>query len=457
MWGTGLRLKFFLLSLLTLVFTSLCITFLLAYFYQSERLAFIDDQVRETATAIVDSELSDLKTYDYQIANALISEELGPDRVGKFFIVRNSKDEILFQTDNVSLLDVAIPRSPQWVTIEQDGRLLRVLNLSLPKFPNRTLQVGAITDSNFIFWSTLTQRSVVLISLIVGIVLVMTWFLSAQLFSPVRDLEGFLHEASAMLESKKDIPEIPHRLLSPPIKYLRRRDEFKSLVEGISQLVGRVNMNNKFTKSWTFQMVHEIKTPLTLLNRELERLQEKYHWEASENHEVQRQLNRVSRTITNFLDWADLANAEKPQNLHVLKTQAVVREVCSSIQRAYPDRLNLDLQADFQVMCNPLHLEQVIENLTVNALRYTNGPVKVILKQNQFIVQDQGDGVPAEVIERLGTPFNRGPHRSGQEKGSGLGLAWVFSVATLYGWKFTLINDQGTRARIEFPALDEAD
>ncbi|UXR63389.1 hypothetical protein EZJ49_09910 [Bdellovibrio bacteriovorus] len=305
-----MRLKFFLLSLLTLVFTSLCITFLLAYFYQSERLFFLDDQIRETATAIVDSELSDLKTYDYKIANAMISEELGPDRVGKFFVVRNTKDEVLFQTDNVGLLELSIPRAPTWVTIEQDGRLIRVLNLSFPKFPNRTLQVGVITDSNFIFWSTLTSRSVVLVASIVVLVLIMTWFLSAQLFSPVRDLEGFLREAVEMLASKKEIPDVPARMLAPAALGLKRQDEFKNLVEGISHLVRRVNLNNKFTKSWTFQMVHEIKTPLTLLNREVEKLQDKYRFASEEYQEVQRQLNRVSRTITNFLDWADLANTE---------------------------------------------------------------------------------------------------------------------------------------------------
>lgn len=449
-----MRLKFFLLSLLTLVFTSLCITFLLAYFYQSERLFFLDDQIRETATAIVDSELSDLKTYDYKVANAMISEELGPDRVGKFFVVRNTKDEVLFQTDNVGLLELSIPRSPKWVTIEQEGRLIRVLNLSLPKFPNRTLQVGVITDSNFIFWSTLTSRSVVLVASIVVLVLIMTWFLSAQLFSPVRDLEGFLREAVEMLASKKDIPDVPARMLAPT-RGPQRQDEFKNLVEGISHLVRRVNLNNKFTKSWTFQMVHEIKTPLTLLNREVEKLQEKYRWAPEEYQEVQRQLDRVSRTITNFLDWADLANTEKPGNLHVLKASVVVQDVCSSIQRAFPERLQIHAAADFQILANPLHLEQVIENLVVNALRHTTGSVEIKVTNSSIKIQDQGDGMPAEVVERLGTPFNRGPHRSGKEKGSGLGLAWVQSVVVLYAWSFELQSTaQGTCAILKFPEFE---
>lgn len=449
-----MRLKFFLLSLLTLVFTSLCITFLLAYFYQSERLFFLDDQIRETATAIVDSELSDLKTYDYKIANAMISEELGPDRVGKFFVVRNTKDEVLFQTDNVGLLELSIPRSPKWVTIEQEGRLIRGLNLSLPKFPNRTLQVGVITDSNFIFWSTLTSRSVVLVASIVVLVLIMTWFLSAQLFSPVRDLEVFLREAVEMLASKKELPDVPASMLAS-VRGPRRRDEFMNLVEGISHLVRRVNLNNKFTKSWTFQMVHEIKTPLTLLNREVEKLQEKYRFAPGEYQEVQRQLDRVSRTITNFLDWADLANTEKPGNLHVLKASVVVQDVCSSIQRAFPDRLRVNKEADFQILANPLHLEQVIENLVVNALKHTTGFVDVKVTASAIEVQDQGDGMPAEVVERLGTPFNRGPHRSGKEKGSGLGLAWVQSVVLLYSWNFELQStSQGTRAIIKFPEFE---
>lgn len=451
MWGTGLRLRFFLLSLFALLLVSVGITSLLAYFYQAERIAFIDDQIRETATAIVDSELSDLKTYDYQLANKLISEELGPDRVGKFFVVRNSQEQILFQTDNMTLLELSIPRTPKWVTLHDEGRLIRALNLSLPNFPNRTLQVGVITDSNFIYWSTFTQRTMVLIASVVGLVLLVTWFLSAQLFAPFRELEFFLHKASQHLAEKKDIPDLPEAALGSGG---RSRDEFQRLVDGLSQLVARVNQNNKMTKSWTYQMAHEIKTPLTLLNREMERLQETYGWGEEENQELQRQLGRVSRTVTDFLNWAELVGMDRPDNLHVMKLNQVVQDLCMPLQRVYDHRLNWSVDRETEVLCNPLHLEQVIENLVVNALRYSTGEVLVTLQTRRLRVEDQGTGLPASVLERLGSPFNKGPQRAGREKGTGLGIAWVQSVCSLYGWHIDWdSNDSGLVVTVRFPEL----
>lgn len=451
MWGTGLRLRFFLLSLFALLLVSVGITSLLAYFHQAERIAFIDDQIRETATAIVDSELSDLKTYDYQLANKLISEELGPDRVGKFFVVRNSQEKILFQTDNMTLLELSIPRTPKWVTLHDEGRLIRALNLSLPKFPNRTLQVGVITDSNFIYWSTFTRRTMTLIASVVGLVLLVTWFLSAQLFAPFRELESFLQKASQYLAEKKDIPNLPGATLSSGG---RSRDEFQRLVDGLSQLVIRVNQNNKMIKSWTYQMAHEIKTPLTLLNREMERLQDIYGWSEEENRELQRQVGRVSRTVTDFLNWAELAGMGRPDNLHVMKLSQVVQDLCRPLQRAYDNRLKWRIERETEVLCNPLHLEQVIENLVVNALRYSSGEVLVSLQARSLIVEDQGIGLPAEVSERLGSPFNKGPQKSGPDKGTGLGIAWVQSVCSLYGWQIDWdSSDSGLTVTIQFPEL----
>ncbi|UXR63390.1 ATP-binding protein [Bdellovibrio bacteriovorus] len=114
------------------------------------------------------------------------------------------------------------------------------------------------------------------------------------------------------------------------------------------------------------------------------------------------------------------------------------------------------VSTDFQILSNPLHLEQVIENLVVNALKHTSDLVSITVKDSVIEVQDQGDGIPAEVVERLGTPFNRGPHRSGREKGSGLGLAWVQSVVVLYSWNFELRSSagRGACAVLKFPAFE---
>ncbi len=452
-WGIGLRVRFFFVALLVLVLTAVSITGLLAFYYRSERLSFFDDQIRQTATAIVDSKLLELKTYDYEMADALISEELGPDRVGKFFVIRNSKGEILFQTDNIDMLETQVPQSPRWITINEDNRLLRVANLDLPKFGDRKLQVGVIADSSFIFWSTLNFRAILFIAVILLVILLMTWLLSASLFSPVRSVAAYAFDAKRALEKNQDIPDLPKdlkRYLGK--KFLSKDDDFKTLLSGVASLAQQVNLNNKFTKSWTFQMVHEIKTPLTILNRDLELLEEKKALPAEERKSLTSNVNKVSATITDFLNWAEVAYSGAARNLHVLKISQVIEELALDWEKLAAGRLQISAGQDFLVMCDPAHLQQLLNNLVVNSLRYTSSVVNVSYQGAQVSISDLGSGLPQDVLERLGTPFNKGPKKvSG---GSGLGLAWVKAIADRYGWGLDISSsEQGSNFTVTFPEL----
>ena len=169
-----------------LVLTTASVTAVMIYYFQDERMDFIDGEIRQTATAIIDSELSDLRAYDYEKVNDIISEELGPDRIGKFFIIRNQTGDVLFQTQNIHLLEVEIPKEPQWVTIRTGKTLIRAVNLALPRSKTRTLQVGVITESSFFYWSNFDIQAALFLLAIPTLFLIGTWILSAYLFAPLR-------------------------------------------------------------------------------------------------------------------------------------------------------------------------------------------------------------------------------------------------------------------------------
>jgi signal transduction histidine kinase len=452
-----LRLRFFLISLGFLLVTAFSITSLLAFYYRSERLSFLDDQIRETATSIVDSRLSEIRSYDYSEANRIISDELGPDRIGKFFIVRTDEGKILFQTETVRLLKIDVPRTPTWVSIDQDDRLIRIVNLKLPRVPNRTLQVGLITDSNFIFWRQLTATTMSWIAGLLAVLLVITWFLSRALFAPVKRVGEYLRDAQTALELARDVPPLPQDLIPfTKGRRLTKYDEFSELVNGIQQLGKRINLNTKFTRSWTFQMAHELKTPLTILNRDIEDLAIKHKFDTQESTDVNVSLSRISNTITNFLNWADVASTGTPTNLHVYRIQSVLPELAPGWRKLFNGRLQIETEVDFQVISNPFHLSQLIDNLVVNALKYSTGPVHLNFTNQQISITDQGSGIPQDVLDRLGSPFNKGPSTSLGETGSGLGLAWVKTIVDLYSWKMKIdSNANGTRVEISFPGLSD--
>lgn len=112
-----------------------------------------------------------------------------------------------------------------------------------------------------------------------------------------------------------------------------------------------------------------------------------------------------------------------------------------------------------QRILQPLALRRILTNLLVNALRYgMDQPVNVAYEcqKEAVIIQimDRGQGIPAEHIEAVFSPFFRlEKSRSSETGGSGLGLAIVRQLADAYGWTVELLprTGGGTNAVLTIP------
>ncbi|MNR16064.1 Sensor protein QseC [compost metagenome] len=100
----------------------------------------------------------------------------------------------------------------------------------------------------------------------------------------------------------------------------------------------------------------------------------------------------------------------------------------------------------------PLLLSLLVRNLLDNAVRYSphGSKVDVTLDAQSFTVRDNGPGISAADLARLGERFYRPP---GQEQtGSGLGLSIVQRIATLHRMRLTLANahEGGFEAKVSW-------
>lgn len=442
---------------MVLVTSTLTVAGILLTYFRTERLSFLDDQIRQTATSIIESKLSELKTYDDEEADQIISEELGPDRLGKFFVVRNKEGDILFETQNISLLELEIPRDPKWVTLSTDKHFIRVLNLNLLRFPTRTLQVGVIVDASFISLTYVNNRTLAAISGILGVILILTWFLSAYLFSPIRMLAQYLNQVTKALESNMELPLVPGALSQfGKGASSQRQDEFSHLMRVLNDMVDKINVSRKFMKSWTFQMAHELKTPLTIVNRDFEIISDSYKVDAHSVRDVQANIDKISQTVSSFLDWAELTSQRIPGNLYVVNIESILIPVFNNLKKIYGDRIKSVKTNDFQVLCNPLHLEQLLNNVLGNALKYSQGDVEISCENSKIVIRDFGTGIPSEVLNRIGSPFNRSATAMSAQKGIGLGLAWIKTICDLYHWDYEFAVNQGTTFKVYFPPVVSA-
>ena len=80
-------------------------------------------------------------------------------------------------------------------------------------------------------------------------------------------------------------------------------------------------------------------------------------------------------------------------------------------------------------------LGALVRNLVDNAVRHCRSEVRVSLRPTEdsvvLQVEDDGAGVPADLLPQLGRRFLRGPETHGE--GSGLGLSIVRRIAQLHG------------------------
>jgi signal transduction histidine kinase len=444
-----LRNRFFaIIVAVILTVTTATISFHL-FFLKQERLRLIDQQVRETAAALVDSSLVEVRKVDFETIDQIISEELGENRIGKFFIIRNADGEILFESTSAKVLPlIDIPQSPQWISLHEKGQFIRVLNLELPRIPDRSIQVGLVIGQELLSPSFFSRANLTFLLGVVSLGFAVAWFLTSTLLKPIRQLERFVSSV-AKEPSAAQLPALPKELTQ--FSRATSNDEFASLLKGLQDLIDRVNLGYRLSRIWAYQMAHELKTPLAILSVELETRQAVGTIDSSLADVLKGELRGISDTVSSFLNWAELENSRQTLQPHANRIAKVLEHLTRRFEAKEPGRVIYRApEQDFYVLCDPNHLEQTLQNLISNALKYSprNETVVIETLRNSIAVSDRGSGMSPEVIDRLGEPFNKGTNALGH----GLGLAWVMSVAKIYGWNVNLKSDgAGTTVEVKFP------
>jgi signal transduction histidine kinase len=97
-----------------------------------------------------------------------------------------------------------------------------------------------------------------------------------------------------------------------------------------------------------------------------------------------------------------------------------------------------------------------LRNLVSNAVGWSpeHGLVRVVLSGTERAVEvtvdDQGPGIPAEQLERIFEPFERGPQVGNRRVGFGLGLALARRAVAMHGGQIYAERAPAGGARLRF-------
>ncbi|WP_035714007.1 sensor histidine kinase [Azorhizobium doebereinerae] len=242
-------------------------------------------------------------------------------------------------------------------------------------------------------------------------------------------------------------------------------DEMAPVAESVNALIERLRGTLEAERGFTANSAHELRTPIAAALAQAQRLVA----ELPEGAAVERArsvvtaLRRLARLSEKLLQLAKAEGggllAESPAPLG-----PVLRHVIEEIDRQSDggDALIVSIPPDGGPLSDldPDAFAILARNLIENALKHgtPDAPVRVQLGEGLFEVSNHGAVVPADRLERLTRPFERGPTRS---EGSGLGLAIAAAICRGAGLSLQLaspIPDEadGFRATVRFTASPRA-
>jgi two-component system sensor histidine kinase BaeS len=225
----------------------------------------------------------------------------------------------------------------------------------------------------------------------------------------------------------------------------RSKDEIGELADSFNKMSTDLSAASQQRRQMTADIAHELRTPLSIILGYTESLRDGVLPPDTETfdilHDEAEHLSRLVQDLRTLsladagklaLHWQTLPPNELLQTVMAkYRHQAEQQGITLSVQS------NKDLP---EIEVDPGRMEQVLGNLVTNALRFTpvEGEVRLTAVQPEpdyinLIVQDNGEGIPANVLPKIFDRFYKADEsRQAYEGESGLGLAIARSIVRMH-------------------------
>lgn len=428
-------------ALLAACFGATAATFFSA---QAEFNEFLDTHLKETAHALAQSSLHDMRANGPKTHMTIVGDAPSYQIIIQVY---DSLTNSLWHRENSPTLP--LPDKAGFLDVSVNGKTWRTYStgagpLVITVAQDLSVRTALAEKASFHMLQPLT--------LLIPLIALAVWIILGTGLAPL--------EKTARSVSRR----------SPTsLKPLSTKDlplELYGLVNAINQLLTRLNESLTAQQRFASDAAHELRTPLTALKLQVQLAQRAKTPEAQQKCFIRLNegINRATRLVEQLLTLARLdpeAMKKPAQTVRLDLLAQSVKEDLTPIAQEKSIEIQLDLQP-----CAVDGLEDalrlLITNLTDNAIRYTGslGSGHILLQaQDQsdtvvISVSDDGPGIAPEERERIFDRFYRA--LGTKTSGTGLGLAIVKRIIDIHHGKIQVsdgINGKGTAFIITFPKL----
>ena len=244
--------------------------------------------------------------------------------------------------------------------------------------------------------------------------------------------------------------------------------EFRQFSRSFNQMLDRLDEGFAAQRQFTGNAAHELRTPLALMQAQLELFSAEHPKVLPETAGFLRllheQTERMAQMTKTLLEMSELRTV--PCNDHI-EIAPMIEEIFADLTPlAEKNGIILESTGDGTMTGSDTLIYRLLFNLTENAIRYNrpDGIVRITVtsEEKQLIIRvaDTGCGIPEQYRESIFQPFFRvDKSRSRENGGVGLGLSLVWEIATLHGGDVRVekSSEKGTTIAVKLPLDTQTD
>ena len=218
----------------------------------------------------------------------------------------------------------------------------------------------------------------------------------------------------------------------------------KRNIDALNLEIDQVKKMEQLRKEFIAQFTHEIKTPLAIINGNIDLLEnvDDEDKKAKYIEVINKEISVINDLVLQMLDLSKL----EAKAITLDKKEIDLRELSEDIIDDYEQllmdkKLKIEIQGeDVLIVGDRKRIEMVIQNYLSNAIKHAfiNSTIKIKIKENEFSIENKGKQIDENRMDSIWESFV-----SDDQKGTGLGLAIVRNILELHEMSYGVYNLQG--------------
>ena len=244
--------------------------------------------------------------------------------------------------------------------------------------------------------------------------------------------------------------------------------EFRQFSKSFNQMLDRLDEGFAAQRQFTGNAAHELRTPLALMQAQLELFSAEHPKVLPETAGflllLREQTERMTQMTKTLLEMSELRTVPCNDRIEIAP---MIEEIFADLTPlAEKNGIILESTGDGTMTGSDTLIYRLLFNLTENAIRYNrpDGIVRITVTEEEkrliIRVADTGYGVPEQYRESIFQPFFRvDKSRSRENGGVGLGLSLVWEIVTLHGGEVRVekSSEKGTTIAVKLPLDAQTD